>query len=112
MGSSLREALLPSRAFRRQPPGVMGSWQLRSHRASIIASGREIVGAETELGTPMFVDEAWRPPGEPPPPEPRPTERQERVFLWLIAVNALLLLIAPMAGATIIHAALAALRHG
>src|SRR6185369_14510287 len=31
MGSSLREALLPSRAFRRQPPGVMGIWQLRSH---------------------------------------------------------------------------------
>ena len=59
----------------------------------------------------MFVDEAWRPSGEPPL-EPRPTQRQERVFLWLIAVNALLLLIAPMAGATIIHAVLAALRHG
>src|SRR3954452_2197498 len=35
MGSSLREALLPSRAFRRQPPGVMGIWQLRSHGPSI-----------------------------------------------------------------------------
>src|SRR3954454_20454907 len=35
MGSSLREALLPSRAFRRQPPGVMGIWQLRSHGAAI-----------------------------------------------------------------------------
>ena len=59
----------------------------------------------------MYVDEAWRPSGEPSP-EPRPTQRQEWVFLWLIAVNALLLLIAPMAGATIIHAVLAALRHG
>src|SRR3954447_22032050 len=35
MGSSLREALLPSQAFRCQPPGVMGSWQLRSHRSSV-----------------------------------------------------------------------------
>src|SRR3954467_14453515 len=35
MGSSLREALLPSRAFRRHPPGVMGIWQLRSHRSRI-----------------------------------------------------------------------------
>src|SRR3954447_25176729 len=35
MGSSLREALLPSRAFRRQPPGVMGLWQLRSHRVGV-----------------------------------------------------------------------------
>ena len=60
----------------------------------------------------MFVDVEWRPQGEPPPREPRPTQRQERVFVWLIAVNALLLLIAPMAGATIIHAVLAALRHG
>jgi hypothetical protein len=34
------------------------------------------------------------------------------VFLWLIAVNALLLLIAPVGGATIIHAVLAMLRHG
>ena len=60
----------------------------------------------------MFVDVEWRPQGEPPPREPRPNERQERVFVWLIAVNALLVLIAPMAGATIIHAILAALRHG
>jgi hypothetical protein len=60
----------------------------------------------------MFVDVEWRPQGEPPPREPRPNERQERVFVWLIAVNALLLLIAPMAGATIIHAVLAALSHG
>src|SRR5215207_875298 len=35
MGSSLREALLPSRAFRRQPPGVRGIWQLRSHSTGV-----------------------------------------------------------------------------
>src|SRR3954464_14125906 len=35
MGSSLREALLDSPAFRRLPPGVMGIWQLRSHGAAI-----------------------------------------------------------------------------
>jgi len=34
------------------------------------------------------------------------------VFLWLIAVNVLLLLIAPIGGAIIIHAVLAMLRHG
>lgn len=60
----------------------------------------------------MYVDEAWRPQGEPPPPEPRHNERQERVFLWLIAVNALLLLLAPVGGATIVHAVIAMLRHG
>lgn len=60
----------------------------------------------------MFLDEAWRPQGEPPPREPRPNERQERVFLWIIGVNVLLLLIAPIGGATLIHAVLAMLRHG
>ena len=60
----------------------------------------------------MYVEEGWRPPGEPPPREPRLTERQERVILWLIAVNALLLLIAPVGGATFVHAVLAMLRHG
>ena len=59
----------------------------------------------------MYLDEAWRPQGEPPPREPRITKRQERVLLWLIAVNALLLLIAPIGGATIVHAILALLRH-
>src|SRR5215210_768098 len=43
MGSSLREALLPSRAFRRQPPGVMGIWQLRSHRAGVDRVRQDVV---------------------------------------------------------------------
>ncbi len=56
----------------------------------------------------MFVEGGWK----PPPRKPRLTQRQERVFVWLIAVNALLLLIAPIGGATIIHAVLAVLRRG
>ena len=60
----------------------------------------------------MYLDEAWRPSGEPPPPEAQPIGRQARVFLWLIARNALLLLIAPVGGATVIHALLAMLRPG
>jgi hypothetical protein len=57
----------------------------------------------------MFVEGGWKPPQEPPPREPRLTRRQERVLVWLIAVNALLLLIAPIGGATIIHGILAVL---
>ena len=60
----------------------------------------------------MYLDEAWRPQGEPPPHEPRRDERRERVFVWLIGVNALLLLVAPIGGATIIQAILAMLGHG
>src|SRR3954449_9571225 len=51
MGSSLREALLPSRAFRRQPPGVMGSWQLRSHRAAVSWRRRPIALWLTHIPT-------------------------------------------------------------
>jgi hypothetical protein len=36
-------------------------------------------------------------------PRARLTPRQERVLIWLISVNALLLLLAPISGATIIH---------
>jgi hypothetical protein len=60
----------------------------------------------------MFVEGGWRPSGEPPPREPRLTAGQERVLLWLIAVNVLLLLVAPIGGATVIHAVLAVLGHG
>ncbi|ACL63123.1 conserved hypothetical protein (plasmid) [Methylobacterium nodulans ORS 2060] len=60
----------------------------------------------------MYVEGGWKPSWEPPPRRPQLTERQERVFLWLIALNALLLLLAPIGGATIIHAVLAVLRHG
>ena len=51
----------------------------------------------------MYAEGGWEPPWEPPPREPRLTPRQERVLIWLISVNALLLLLAPISGATIIH---------
>lgn len=60
----------------------------------------------------MYVEAGWGRPEEPPPRAPRPTKRQERALLWIIGVNALLLLFAPIGGATIIHAVLAMLRHG
>src|SRR5215207_396605 len=53
MGSSLREALLPSRAFRRQPPGVMGIWQLRSHGAPVGGVGDELVKGRVAGATPL-----------------------------------------------------------
>jgi len=60
----------------------------------------------------MYAEGGWKPSWEPPPRKRQLTKRQERVFLWLIAVNMLLLLVAPIGGATIILAVLAALRHG
>src|SRR3954465_11075742 len=55
MGSSLREALLPSRAFRRQPPGVMGIWQLRSHSSGVNWVLQDLPDAVV----------SGRPPGDP-----------------------------------------------
>ncbi|GJE03123.1 hypothetical protein [Methylobacterium isbiliense] len=60
----------------------------------------------------MFVEGGWKPAWEPPPREPRLTKGQERVILWLIVVNVLLLFVAPIGGATIIHAVLAMLGRG
>ncbi|WP_407520804.1 hypothetical protein [Methylobacterium oryzisoli] len=60
----------------------------------------------------MYVEGGWKPAWEPPPREPRLTKRQERVFLWLIVVNVVLLFVAPIGGTTIIHAVLALLRQG
>lgn len=68
--------------------------------------------AEPGPETPMYVEGGWKPPWEPPRREPWLTKRQERVLIWLIAVNALLLLIAPIGGATVIQAILAILRRG
>ena len=44
------------------------------------------------------------PPPWQPPRRPRVTKKQERAILWLIGLNALLLLVAPIGGATIIEA--------
>ena len=59
----------------------------------------------------MFVEGGWKPEPEPLPHRPRLTPRQERVILWLLAANAVLLLVAPIGGATIFHAIVAALTH-
>ena len=58
----------------------------------------------------MYAEGGWKPPQEPPPRKPRVTERQERVFVWLIAANALLLLLAPIGGATVVHAIVAVVK--
>src|SRR3954464_389773 len=79
MGSSLREALLPSRAFRRQPPGVMGIWQLRSHRSSIggvpenAPHGRPIPGRLAAAGPDALLLEtpAGLAGADAPAPDPR-----------------------------------------
>ncbi|TXN32991.1 hypothetical protein FV220_04025 [Methylobacterium sp. WL19] len=56
----------------------------------------------------MFVDEGWKPPREPSwePPARKPplTKAQERAVVWIIGVNVLLLFVAPVGGATVIHA--------
>ncbi len=46
----------------------------------------------------------FRPSPWQPPRRPRITKRQERTILWLVGVNALLLLVAPIGGVTIIEA--------
>ncbi|MEH3147737.1 MAG: hypothetical protein PGN34_20885 [Methylobacterium frigidaeris] len=58
----------------------------------------------------MYAEGGWKPSREPPDRRPRITKRQELVILWILILNVVLLLIAPIGGATLIHAALAALR--
>ena len=58
----------------------------------------------------MFVEGGgWRPAWEPPPRKPRLTRQQERIILWFIALNAALLLVAPIGGATIVQPVIALL---
>jgi hypothetical protein len=57
----------------------------------------------------MYAEGGWQPPREPPPRRPPLTRRGERILFWLIAVNAILLLVAPIGGATLFHAIAAAL---
>ncbi len=64
----------------------------------------------------MFMDFRDQPPPprweprRPPPPPPRLTPRQEKIVGWLVAINVLALLIAPIGGASIIYAVVAMLR--
>ncbi len=53
----------------------------------------------------MFLEfQSEGPPSEPEPPRPRLGPREQRVLGWILAFNALLLLIAPIAGVTLFDA--------
>jgi hypothetical protein len=55
----------------------------------------------------MFVDGGgWRRPAEPPRKRAL-TRRQESILLWLILVNVLIALVAPIGGGTIVEALMA-----
>lgn len=59
----------------------------------------------------MFVEGGggWKPaPWQPPRRPRRMTEREESVLLWLVALNLVMLLVAPIGGATIVEAVVAA----
>ena len=62
----------------------------------------------------MFVDfnNQWSLPErrDPPPPPPRVTKRQERTIAWVLGINLVMLVIGPLAGATIFDAVLALVR--
>lgn len=62
----------------------------------------------------MFVDfhDDWHPPGpwEPEPARGGLTKRQGRIIGWIIGLNLLLLLVAPLGGSTLIEAIVALLR--
>lgn len=64
----------------------------------------------------MFVDEGWRPPRGPswePPAHKRPlTKAQERAVVWIIGLNAVLLFVAPIGGASVVHAFIALFGRG
>lgn len=53
----------------------------------------------------MFLEfQSEGPSSEPEPPRPRLGPREQRVLGWILAFNALLLLIAPIAGVTLFDA--------
>lgn len=58
----------------------------------------------------MYLDEKhqWRPP-EPPASSPRLNDREERIVLWAVGVFLASLVVAPIGGASVIHALIAAL---
>ncbi|WP_279480648.1 hypothetical protein [Aureimonas sp. SK2] len=51
----------------------------------------------------MFLEyRNWRPP-EPIRPAPRISPRGERVLLWIVALNAAMLLLGPLAGTSVVQ---------
>lgn len=63
----------------------------------------------------MFVDFSNQgpPPGpwDPTPSRIRLTKRQERTVAWIIGINLVLLLVAPLGGSTLIDAVTLMFRH-
>ncbi|MEN3793292.1 hypothetical protein [Fulvimarina sp. MAC3] len=55
----------------------------------------------------MYLDEKneWQPPERPAhPARPEITERQQKVLGWLILANVAVILVAPIGGASLVHA--------
>ncbi|WP_202617911.1 hypothetical protein [Aureimonas leprariae] len=52
----------------------------------------------------MFLESGWRPKEDPDRGPPRMSARDERTLMWFIVVMALLLLVAPIGGGTIVGA--------
>ncbi len=61
----------------------------------------------------MFLDLQGygRRPEEPPPPPRRLSPQGEKVMLWVICVNILLLFIAPIAGGSVVMTLINVIRH-
>lgn len=57
----------------------------------------------------MFVDLGGNGPWRAEAPKPRLSPRGQKALLWVLGVNALLLLLAPIGGSTVIAALLALL---
>jgi hypothetical protein len=64
----------------------------------------------------MFLDLTGYYRRQPDPPPENPPRRtltagEQKVLIWVICLNLVLLVVAPIGGATVIHAAIAALFH-
>lgn len=52
----------------------------------------------------MFVDAPWPSKDDrPEPPRRRLSDREQKVLVWLIGINLLLLLVAPIGGASLLQ---------
>ena len=56
----------------------------------------------------MYVEGGWKPPGEPPG-TPKTPDHDDRAITWLIVGIALIALLAPIGGATLVQIVLPAL---
>lgn len=52
----------------------------------------------------MFVDMPWPPEDHrPDPPRRRLSEKEQKVLVWLVGINLVLALVAPIGGATLLQ---------